>query len=101
MQESLLPGRLPEIEGLQFAARFVAAEDVGVGGDWFDVFKLPDGHVGIVMGDVAGFGLRAAIVMGRLRSTLSVYTIESTTRSPVLVASSPTSNPTRWQQCCT
>jgi phosphoserine phosphatase RsbU/P len=75
LQDSLLPGRLPEIEGLQFAARFVAAEDVGVGGDWFDVFRLPDGHVGIVIGDVAGVGLRAAIVMGRLRSVLRAYAV--------------------------
>ena len=80
LQESLLPGRLPEIEGLQFAARFVAAEAVGVGGDWFDVFRLPEGHVGIVIGDVAGVGLRAAIVMSRLRSALRAYAIES--RSP-------------------
>jgi serine phosphatase RsbU (regulator of sigma subunit) len=84
LQQSLLPGRLPEIEGLQFAARFVAAEDVGVGGDWFDVFRLPDGHVGIVVGDVAGFGLRAAIVMSRLRSALRAYAIESTTPSEAL-----------------
>ena len=84
LQESLLPGRLPEVEGLQFAARFVAAEDFGVGGDWFDVFTLPDGHVGIVIGDVAGSGLRAAIVMGRLRSALRAYAIESTTPSEAL-----------------
>ena len=43
LQEHLLPGRLPTIDGLDFAARFVAAGDVGVGGDWFDVFRLPDG----------------------------------------------------------
>jgi serine phosphatase RsbU (regulator of sigma subunit) len=84
LQESLLPGRLPEIEGLQFAARFVAAEDFGVGGDWFDVFTLPDGHVGIVVGDVAGSGLRAAIVMGRLRSALRAYAFESNTPSEAL-----------------
>ena len=84
LQESLLPGRLPEVEGLRFAARFVAAEDFGVGGDWFDVFSLPDGHVGIVVGDVAGSGLRAAIVMTRLRSALRAYAIESTTPGEAL-----------------
>jgi phosphoserine phosphatase RsbU/P len=84
LQESLLPGRLPELDGLELAARFVAAEDVGVGGDWFDVFELPDGRVGIVMGDVAGVGLRAAIVMTRLRSALRAYAIESTTPSQAL-----------------
>ena len=84
LQDSLLPGRLPDIGGLEFAARFVAEEDLGVGGDWFDVFRLPDGHVGIVVGDVAGFGLRAAIVMGRLRSALRAYAIESSTPSEAL-----------------
>jgi sigma-B regulation protein RsbU (phosphoserine phosphatase) len=84
LQESLLPGRLAEIQGLEFAARFVPAEGFLVGGDWFDVFRLPDGHVGIVMGDVAGVGLRAAIVMGRLRSALRAYAIESTAPSEAL-----------------
>jgi sigma-B regulation protein RsbU (phosphoserine phosphatase) len=85
LQESLLPGRLPALDGLQFAARFVAAEDVGIGGDWFDVFMLPDGRVGVVMGDVAGVGLRAAIVMSRLRSALRAYALESKSPSEALV----------------
>ena len=77
LQQSLLPTRLPAVEGLEFASRFVPAEDFGVGGDWFDAFRLPDGGIGVVMGDVAGAGLRAAIVMGRLRSSLRAYAIES------------------------
>ena len=84
LQEHLLPGRLPTIDGLDFAARFVAADEVGVGGDWFDVFRLPDGVVGVVIGDVAGVGLRAAIVMTRLRSALRAYAIESSTPSEAL-----------------
>jgi len=84
LQESLLPGRLPDLEGLEFGARFVAAEDFGVGGDWYDVFALPGGHAGVVIGDVAGAGLRAAIVMTRLRSALRAYAIESTTPSQAL-----------------
>ena len=77
LQQSLLPTRLPAVEGLQFASRFVPAADFGVGGDWFDAFRLPEGGIGVVMGDVAGAGLRAAIVMGRLRSSLRAYAIES------------------------
>ena len=84
LQESLLPGQLPELDGLEFAARFVSAEDFGLGGDWFDVFRLPDGQVGIVIGDVAGVGLRAAIVMSRLRSALRAYAIESTSPGQAL-----------------
>jgi sigma-B regulation protein RsbU (phosphoserine phosphatase) len=84
LQESLLPTRLPEVDGLEFATRFVAAEDFGVGGDWFDAFRLLDGQIGIVIGDVAGSGLRAAVVMGRLRSALRAYAIESATPSEAL-----------------
>jgi hypothetical protein len=84
LQESMNPARLPEIEDLEFAARFVSAEELGVGGDWFDVFRLPDGQVGIVVGDVAGRGLRAAFVMIRLRSALRAYAIESATPSEAL-----------------
>jgi phosphoserine phosphatase RsbU/P len=84
LQRSLLPSRLPAVDGLEFATRFVPAESFGVGGDWYDAFRLPDGGVGVVIGDVAGAGLRAAIVMGRLRSSLRAYAIESTTPGEVL-----------------
>jgi sigma-B regulation protein RsbU (phosphoserine phosphatase) len=84
LQESLLPTELPEVEGLEFASRFVTAETFGVGGDWFDAFKLPDDRIGIVIGDVAGAGLRAAVVMGRLRSALRAYAVESETPGEAL-----------------
>jgi len=84
LQESLLPAALPEVSGLAFASRFVAADDFGVGGDWFDVFELPGGGVGVVMGDVVGSGLAAAVVMGRLRSALRAYAIESDRPSEAL-----------------
>ncbi len=48
------------------------------------MFRLPDGGVGVVIGDVAGVGLRAAIVMTRLRSALRAYAIESSTPSEAL-----------------
>jgi sigma-B regulation protein RsbU (phosphoserine phosphatase) len=84
LQDSLLPSRLPAVEGLEFATRFVAAEDFGVGGDWYDAFPLPDGRTGLVIGDVAGSGLQAAVVMGRLRSALRAYALESTLPSEAL-----------------
>jgi serine phosphatase RsbU (regulator of sigma subunit) len=77
LQRSLLPPRFPDVAGLEFAARFVPAEDFGVGGDWYDSFVLPSGRVGIVIGDVAGSGLQAAVVMGRIRSVLRAYAFES------------------------
>jgi phosphoserine phosphatase RsbU/P len=48
-----------------------------VGGDWYDVFVLPDGRLGVVLGDVAGSGLEAAVIMGRMRSALRAYALES------------------------
>jgi serine phosphatase RsbU (regulator of sigma subunit) len=76
LQRSLLPTRLPVLPGLEFAARFVPAGTSGLGGDWYDAFALPSGRLGVVMGDVAGHGLRAAVVMGRLRSVLRAYAFE-------------------------
>ena len=84
LQQSLLPTRLPEVDGLEFASRFATAEDFGVGGDWYDTFRLPDDQVGVVIGDVAGHGLPAAVVMGRLRSALRAYAIESATPGQAL-----------------
>ena len=56
------------LPGLEFAARYVPAGDGEVGGDWYDVFTLPSGALCIVVGDVVGHGLPAAVAMGRLRS---------------------------------
>jgi phosphoserine phosphatase RsbU/P len=84
LQRSLLPGRLPAIPGLDLAARYVPGAAFGVGGDWYDVFALPGGHVGVAIGDVAGNGLRAAVVMGRIRSALRAYALETTDPADVL-----------------
>src|SRR6202035_731064 len=48
-----------------------------VGGDWYDVFTLPSGQLCAVIGDVAGAGLPAAVIMGRMRSTLHAYAMET------------------------
>ncbi len=75
LERSLLPSRLPRCEGLEFAARYVPAAERSVGGDWYDLFTLPSGTLWIVAGDVAGHGLPAAVVMGRIRSALRAYTL--------------------------
>jgi phosphoserine phosphatase RsbU/P len=75
LQRSLLPSQLPDVEGLEMAARYLHAEGI-LGGDWYDVFPLPGDRVGLVMGDVAGHGFPAAVVMGRLRSALRAYALE-------------------------
>jgi serine phosphatase RsbU (regulator of sigma subunit) len=75
LQRSLLPGRLPVHDGMDLAARYLPGHHLGVGGDWYDVFTLPSGCLGVVVGDVSGHGLRAAVVMGRLRSALRSYAL--------------------------
>lgn len=84
LQRSLLPSVLPDVPGLEFAARYVPGADAGVGGDWYDVFPLPGARVGIVMGDVVGNGLAAAVVMGRLRSALRAYALDVAAPAEVL-----------------
>ena len=77
LQRSLLPERLPDVPGLDIAARYIpAAAEAEVGGDWYDVIPIPGGRVGLVMGDVAGKGLAAASMVGRMRSALRAYALE-------------------------
>jgi PAS domain S-box-containing protein len=77
LQRSLLPDRLPDLPGLEVAARYLpAAAEAEVGGDWYDVIPIAGGAVGLVMGDVAGKGLAGASMVGRLRSALRAYALE-------------------------
>ena len=61
LQRSLLPSDLPELPDVELAARYVPAARGGVGGDWYDVFCLPSGRLCMVIGDVAGHGVRPGI----------------------------------------
>ncbi|MFJ6214839.1 SpoIIE family protein phosphatase [Streptomyces sp. NPDC092296] len=77
LQRVMLPRRLPELPGLAVAARYLpGSEGMEVGGDWYDVLPLPDGRVGLVIGDVQGHSTRAAAVMGQLRIALRAYAAE-------------------------
>ena len=72
LQRSLLPQRLPHLDRLALAARYLpGAEGTQAGGDWYDVVELDDDRVAIAVGDVVGQGPAAAAVMGQLRSALS------------------------------
>lgn len=74
LQRSLLPDRLPHLEGVDFAARYIPiSQDVMVGGDFYDVFVLPNGHLGLTIGDVAGHGVQAATIMGQVRMLVRAY----------------------------
>lgn len=68
IQQQFLPKELPELPGWQVAAYYQPARTVG--GDFYDFIDLPDGHVGIVVGDVTDKGVPAALVMATCHSIL-------------------------------
>ncbi|MEV5321033.1 GAF domain-containing SpoIIE family protein phosphatase [Streptomyces sp. NPDC052687] len=76
---------LPAVPGLLLAARYLpATQGMNIGGDWYDAFLQPDGSLLIVIGDVTGHGLHAAIVMGQLRTALRAYAIDNATPGEIL-----------------
>ena len=79
LQQAYLPGRLPDVPGLTCASRCLSASDPwGVAGDWYDVLSLPGPLVGLIMGDVAGHGIKAAATMAALRGAVRAFsTVES------------------------
>ncbi|KOG32992.1 SpoIIE family protein phosphatase [Streptomyces resistomycificus] len=84
LQRSLLPPGDPVASGLDIACRYLPGNSSSdrpseVGGDWFDVIELPGHRTALVVGDVMGRGLRAAVAMGELRSavrTLALLDLE-------------------------
>jgi len=83
LQRSLVPSALPRVPGAELAARFVPGAGV-IGGDWYDVFTMPSGALCAVVGDVAGSGLPAAVIMGRMRSALRAYALETVDPADIL-----------------
>ncbi len=84
LQQSLLP-TITDVPGLDVATAYVpSGRHAQVGGDWFDVLPLPDGTVGLAVGDVVGHDLRAAASMGQLRSLLRSYAWEGSSPAAVL-----------------
>ena len=76
LQRALLPSQLPEVEGVELAARYLPAEaGLEVGGDWYDVIQSAPGRIEVVIGDVAGRGVQAAAVMGRLAMALRAHVL--------------------------
>ena len=68
IQHALLPRDLPKLEGWEIAHYYRPAREVG--GDFFNLLRLEDGHVGCVIGDVSGKGIAAAMVMANTQSVL-------------------------------
>ena len=87
LQESLLPSTLPARGDLVLASRYVAGErGLRVGGDWYDCVEVGDHLVALVVGDVMGKGLRAAALMGQMRTTLRSLTAIDPSPAVVLQA---------------
>ena len=85
LQRSLLPERLPDVPGLDLAARYLpGAAGTEVGGDWYDVFLLPDSRLGLAMGDVVGHGIPAAALVGKLRNGLRAYALDGYSTAAVV-----------------
>jgi PAS domain S-box-containing protein len=68
IQQTLLPKSVPELEGHEIAVYYQPAREVG--GDFYDFLQLPDGRLGLIVGDVSGKGVPAAIVMAITRTML-------------------------------
>jgi anti-sigma regulatory factor (Ser/Thr protein kinase) len=85
LQRSLLRERLPGVPGLRTAARYLpGSSEAEIGGDWYDLFPLRDGRVGLAIGDVVGKGIAAAARMAHLQSAVRAYALEGLRPSLVL-----------------
>lgn len=85
LQRALLPEQLPTIDGAEFSAAYrPASDEAEVGGDWYDAFPLHDGRVAISVGDVAGHGLEAAVIMGEVRQAIRTAAVGAAGTTGVL-----------------
>ena len=71
LQRSMLPTGLTAPSSIEIRHRYLPGNQlIEVGGDWYESIALPGGRVALIVGDVAGHGVRAAVTMGRLRTAL-------------------------------
>ena len=76
LQRRLLPAADGAQLGLEVSGRYMPAAGGSLGGDWYDVFALWGGTIGLAVGDVVGHGIEAAAVMAQLRTALRAYAVE-------------------------
>jgi serine phosphatase RsbU (regulator of sigma subunit) len=85
LQQAFLPQSLPTCPGYDFAALYhPALQEAEVGGDFYDVFALPEGRIGLLLGDVAGKGLAAANTATMTRYMTRAYALQSGSPAVVL-----------------
>lgn len=82
IQESLLPEKLPEVEGYDFAAIYIPAEQAG--GDYYDCIKMSNNYWGFLVADVSGHGTPAAVIMAITRAIMRSYTYDVISASDAL-----------------
>jgi len=82
IQRSVVSAEPPRFTGIELAARYQPASTFQLGGDWWDAFRLADGRIVFVVGDVAGHGVSAASAMTQVRTALRAYLFEG--HSPAL-----------------
>jgi anti-sigma regulatory factor (Ser/Thr protein kinase) len=87
LQRAMLPSRLVEADGITFDAAYrPASHDAEVGGDWYDVFEIGNGTIGISIGDVTGHGLEAAVTMSEIRGAIRAAAATQTSPAALLNA---------------
>ncbi len=85
LQRALLPQSLPDIPGLEIAARYLpGAQGVEIGGDWYSVLPLSGERFVFVVGDVSGRGVAAASIMARLRFTVRAHALDGDSPADIL-----------------
>ncbi|MFC9842676.1 PP2C family protein-serine/threonine phosphatase [Streptomyces sp. NPDC060223] len=81
LQRGMLPGDMPSAPGFDVAVQYApACYGLNVGGDWYDAFELPDGRIGLSIGDVQGHNIEAAAFMGQVR--VGLRALASVTSEP-------------------
>jgi serine phosphatase RsbU (regulator of sigma subunit) len=85
LQKAALPQTLPKVPGLTFDVLYEPADAaLLVGGDWYDVFVLPDGKIGVSVGDVSGHGIESAAQMSSIRNALRMALVMESDLDKVL-----------------
>jgi len=85
LQDALLPPALPDVPGLELAARYRVAEaDTEIGGDFYDVVEVADGAWAVVVGDVCGRGPDAAALTGLVRHSVRTAVVRERVPSRIL-----------------
>ena len=85
LQRSMLPTGLSHPASVEVRHRYLPGSKlIEVGGDWYESIALPGGRVALVVGDVAGHGVRAAVTMGRLRTAIKTLTMLELTPAETL-----------------